>query len=151
MRNLYRLVRCVWWLTRPVTVGVKGLIFTEDQRVLLVRHTYQLGWQLPGGKVEKGESPSEALVRELKEELGVDCSASGQRLLGLFANFADFKNDYVSVFVIDGYRPHKLRPHWLEIADCGFFKLDDLPTDTTEATRRRIREGRGEADIAANW
>jgi 8-oxo-dGTP pyrophosphatase MutT (NUDIX family) len=39
--------------------------------VLLVRHR-QLGWATPGGHVELGEEPSEAAVRELREETGLD-------------------------------------------------------------------------------
>ncbi|MGW1741631.1 NUDIX domain-containing protein [Nocardia sp. NPDC001965] len=42
--------------------------------VLLVHKTYGIGWDLPGGYVEPGESPSVACRREVAEELGIDCS-----------------------------------------------------------------------------
>lgn len=50
-----------------------GVIFTDEQgRVLLVKPTYKDGWDLPGGYVEIGESPKQAAIREVKEELGVE-------------------------------------------------------------------------------
>ena len=50
-----------------------GVVFTDEQgRVLLVKPTYKDGWELPGGYVETGESPKQAAIREVKEELGVD-------------------------------------------------------------------------------
>lgn len=54
---------------------VAGLI-ERDGRVLICQRRnkgrHGLKWEFPGGKVEPGETPREALVRELKEELGVE-------------------------------------------------------------------------------
>ncbi|MEV3965721.1 NUDIX hydrolase [Nocardia sp. NPDC050193] len=42
--------------------------------VLLVHKTYGVGWDIPGGYVEPGESPAQACRREVAEELGIDRS-----------------------------------------------------------------------------
>ncbi|HCT81107.1 MAG TPA: NUDIX hydrolase [Micromonosporaceae bacterium] len=50
-----------------------GLLITDpDGRVLLVEPTYKPYWDLPGGRVEPGESPHAAAQREVKEELGIE-------------------------------------------------------------------------------
>jgi 8-oxo-dGTP pyrophosphatase MutT (NUDIX family) len=52
-----------------------GALFRdEDGRVLLVDPTYKPTWDLPGGAVEKEESPYAACRREVAEELGLDRS-----------------------------------------------------------------------------
>jgi 8-oxo-dGTP diphosphatase len=61
--------------TRSVTV-VAAVFRDADERVLLTqrppdRHMGGL-WEFPGGKVDDGESPANALVRECREELGID-------------------------------------------------------------------------------
>jgi len=53
-----------------VPVSVKGIVF-EDGKVWL-RKNERDEWELPGGKIEQGEQPSETVARELKEELGFD-------------------------------------------------------------------------------
>ena len=50
-----------------------GALFLDDRgRVLLVHPTYKDTWDVPGGYVERGESPAAACQRELKEELRID-------------------------------------------------------------------------------
>lgn len=49
-----------------------GALFVRGDRVLLVHKTYGHGWDVPGGYVERGESPSAACRREVREELGID-------------------------------------------------------------------------------
>jgi 8-oxo-dGTP diphosphatase len=56
----------------------------EDDRVLLARHVSGAGvstWTLPGGRVEHGEDPFDAVIREVAEETG--CTAVAERLLGV--------------------------------------------------------------------
>jgi 8-oxo-dGTP diphosphatase len=54
---------------------VAGLIVAADNRILITQRSatqaMPLQWEFPGGKVEPGESPVEALARELREEIGV--------------------------------------------------------------------------------
>ena len=55
-------------------------LIDADGRVLLAKRpqgkTLAGLWEFPGGKVEEGERPEEALIRELKEELGIDVTES---------------------------------------------------------------------------
>ncbi|MFJ7074998.1 (deoxy)nucleoside triphosphate pyrophosphohydrolase [Streptomyces sp. NPDC098781] len=60
-------------MTERIVVGAALL---DDGRLLAARRSAPVElagrWELPGGKVEPGETPEAALVRELREELGVD-------------------------------------------------------------------------------
>ena len=80
--------------SRPAERGdmVRGMSFRlaayavciEDGQVLLARHVSPEGestWTLPGGRVEHGEDPFDAVIREVAEETG--CDAVAERLLGV--------------------------------------------------------------------
>jgi len=53
-------------------VAVAGVVMNENGEILLVKHTKDGTWGCPGGQVENGENLIEALVREVKEESGID-------------------------------------------------------------------------------
>src|SRR4051794_9355118 len=65
---------------KPVLLVVAVALIDVDGRVLLARRPRgkeMAGlWEFPGGKVHAGETPEMALVRELREELGIDTAAS---------------------------------------------------------------------------
>lgn len=134
-RCLYLLARLRYQITRPVTVGVR-LLLIHDDKVLLVKHTYQRHWYLPGGGVQRDETLEDAARREACEEIGAILGAL--RLFGVYSNFYEAKSDHVIVFVgepvtLDGKANR-------EIERFAWFALDALPDDTSPGSRRRITE-----------
>lgn len=65
------------------TIGAFAIITDEAQRVLLCHRTDRDMWNLPGGRVEESESPWEAVIREVEEEVGLSVSIT--KLLGVYA------------------------------------------------------------------
>jgi len=65
---------------KPVVLVVAVALIDVDGRVLLAERPEGKSmaglWEFPGGKVHDGETPETALIRELKEELGIDVTAS---------------------------------------------------------------------------
>ncbi|MEK7535945.1 MAG: NUDIX hydrolase [Patescibacteria group bacterium] len=47
------------------------IFLNESDKVLILRTTYKKDWEVPGGGIEQDESPMEAAVREVQEELGI--------------------------------------------------------------------------------
>jgi len=136
-------------LTRSVTLGVRALVLSGDDRVFLVRHGYVDGWHLPGGAVDVGESAVDAAVRELAEEGNITAEAAPE-LAGLYLN-AGLGRDHVALYVVRRFRVAGPPRLGREIAAAGFFPAASPPPGTTPATLRRIDEVIGGRPPAALW
>ena len=70
MSELQPFAKYIESLDRKIT-GVAVLIRDENENILIVKPTYKDGWLLPGGSVEKYESPYKACIRETIEEVNL--------------------------------------------------------------------------------
>lgn len=63
-------------------VDIRGLVLSEDKKILLIKESADGKWSLPGGWADVGYSPSEVIVKEFREETGLDVTP--EKLLALF-------------------------------------------------------------------
>ena len=139
-----------WRVARGMTLGVRGVVLDDDNKVFLVRHSYVAGWHLPGGGVEVGETFLEALARELSEEGRIELTAKPV-LHGLFFNGHVSRRDHVAVYVVRQFRQDSLPKPNHEIVECGFYAAGALPAETTRGTRLRISEVLDGTAPIATW
>ncbi|MDQ6747379.1 MAG: NUDIX domain-containing protein [Candidatus Dormibacteraeota bacterium] len=123
-----------WLLGTKYAVGVQGLVFDNEGRLLLLRHTYKAGypWGLPGGGMQRGETTTQALQRELQEEAGLHVNP--MRLLSVETHSNRL---LIEVFYLCRAGGGAFRPN-AEISDYGYFALDKLPAGTEPRLRRII-------------
>ena len=147
---LRRMLHVYWRFARGLTLGVRALVIDDSGRIFLVKHSYVSGWHLPGGGVEPGETLIDALIRELREEGNLEPTAPPM-LHGMFFNDSLSPRNHVAVFVVRDFRKLGEPVPDYEIIAHGFFGLDELPDDTTAATRARIIEVVGGAPVTERW
>ncbi|WP_336159139.1 NUDIX hydrolase [Amycolatopsis sp. VC5-11] len=67
-----------------IAVAVSAFLQDEEGRILMIRRTDNDLYAIPGGQLELGETLSQAAVREVREETGIECEVTG--LVGLYSN-----------------------------------------------------------------
>lgn len=130
----HRLLKLLWFVRRPRTFGAHALARTPENRVILVRLRYAPGWRLPGGGRAADEDPRDAVLRELREEIGMT-SHGAVRLACELDEAADFKRDVAALFIVDDVRYDPPRWSW-EIEQICEAALDALPADLSPRAAR---------------
>lgn len=105
------------------TVTAGALIFNDKGQVLLLKHRFRAGsgWGLPGGFLEKGEQPLEALKRELREEIGMEVESAE-----IFATRSFKKPRQVEILFLCRANVD-VKPQAMEVERAEWFSLDSLP------------------------
>lgn len=80
-RGAFQILRVWWFLRRPSAEGAAVMMWRGDA-LLLVRTSYRRPLDLPGGGMDKGETPLAAACRELREETGLVAPAAALVPLG---------------------------------------------------------------------
>jgi 8-oxo-dGTP pyrophosphatase MutT (NUDIX family) len=132
LTGVHKLLQKSWFVLRPRNFGAHAVALTPANRIVLVKLRYAEGWRLPGGRRRRGEAPEVAILRELREEIGMTGFASMERACDLAPKR---KAELASVLVVRGveYR----RPRWsLEVEDVLEASADDLPADLAPPAER---------------
>lgn len=130
--------RKLWWqVRRPDIAGCRVLVFDEDDRVLLIRHSYgHGGWMLPGGGLARGEEPLAAAAREVREETGCTL-ANAYTVTVLVEPLWGARN---TVHIVAGDTADPPRPDRREVMSAAFFAADALPENLAGVMQRHLAE-----------
>ncbi len=93
---------------RPTLLVVAAALIDDDGRILMCQRPMGRAmeglWEFPGGKIEAGETPEAALVRELREELGIDAFESCLAPLGFASHDYDSIHLLMPLFALRRWR-----------------------------------------------
>ena len=121
-------------------VSVAGLVSNDNGEILLI-NSPRRGWEYPGGMVEPGETFQDALIREIKEEAGVDVEITG--FIGLCKNV---EKDVVNIDFSCRYLQGELTTS-NESSDVMWVKKEDaLDMVSFPLTRKRLQNMLSESD-----
>ncbi len=113
--------RIVWLTQKKFTVSVVGIITNDKQEILILDHYFRLkySWGLPGGFINRGEKPNDAIRREIKEE--TDLELENVNLIRV----RNVGRHIEILFEAKGVGEAKVSSR--EIRAVGWFTLDSLP------------------------
>ncbi|MGW1009022.1 NUDIX domain-containing protein [Streptomyces termitum] len=129
--------RVLWFAHAKFMVGVTGVVRDDRGRVLLLKHRMwppERPWGLPTGYAVKSEEFPATIVREVREETGLDVKPG--RLVSLTSGYKLRVEVAYEALHVGG----SLRIDTFEILEAAWFEPDSLPEGTQDSHRRLITE-----------
>jgi 8-oxo-dGTP diphosphatase len=119
-----------------------GALFLDGAgRVLIVEPTYKAYWEIPGGMLEAGETPSQACVREIEEELGLTVRL-GRLLVADWAPHPTFGDRVLFVFeggTLDAAQLAAISLQAEELASYALIAPEEVESRLIPRLARRVR------------
>ncbi len=125
-----------WFVFRPKTKGVKCLVQYNDQW-LMIRNSYGTGqWTFPGGAIARHETPEDAAIREVHEEVGI--ALENVQPIGFYQSNRQYKHDTVYCFIARVSQPdHHVDE--VEVIASGWFAPAQLPSNRGKAVDQVVK------------
>lgn len=131
----------------PVAYAACALV-ERDGKILLARHSYVSGWLLPGGGVNRGEAAEHAVLREMKEEIGLT-SCTTPELFGLYSRKAGWTTNVIVLYLLRDAR-FTFVPN-AEIREVQFADPANPPEGTPRSVASRLKEYAGLQPRSPFW
>jgi len=132
MKFLYKIYKLLpikirWWISYILAdkflVGFAALIFF-DNKLLLVKQSYQYHYSLPCGFLKSQENLKEGIKREIKEELGLEIEVEE-----ILDTIKDSRKSVFTIIVRCKVLRRDIKVDKKEVEDAKFFGTDELPLD----------------------
>ena len=129
-KNYIRWLRSKVGHEKIILVFSGGCVFDKDGKVLLQCRGDSNKWGFPGGAIEIGETPEMAVIREVKEETGLDVKVSD--LIGIYTDCdMEYPNGDKAHSILIAYELElisgQLNCDMFETVELKYFELDEMP------------------------
>ncbi len=123
-------------------MGAGALFFNNKKELLILKPTYKNYWSIPGGVVDKNESPLEACTREIKEELALNIKI--KKLLCMsYYHIKNKKGESIQFMfwggILNSKQIAKIKLPEDEISEFKFVKIKDALNLVSENMRKRMQ------------
>lgn len=141
--KLYKILNSLrkiyWFIFRPKTFGIKCLVENQNAQCLLIKTTYSGDyWTIPGGGCKRNEVFENAVIREVREEVGL--TISKVRHIGSYTSNLEYKKDTVYLYTAETDQLQIIK-NGREIADAKWFDRDSIPQNRSKSLKEILDRG----------